>query len=213
MQRLVGAAVLIGAARSISVVLADGHVIDTIVQGLACPADGKLAGPAALLDGADPRVIHLPVSSVSGQAAPHDAISSRCPRPWALAAGNCSALSDRCRTGRAHRSDQRCVMAVLLAAGVPFSRWFGFAVGGFLLLTAIGGIGVLVAATSGTSSRGRWLSRHSLRHPLFGRSPNTTTVSPDGSWITGAGPRIAATSAPRRRDQPSPARRPCRRGS
>jgi uncharacterized ion transporter superfamily protein YfcC len=38
------------------------------------------------------------------------------------------------------------LMAVLLAAGVPYSKWFGFAVRGFLVLTVVGMAGILVAA-------------------------------------------------------------------
>jgi uncharacterized ion transporter superfamily protein YfcC len=41
------------------------------------------------------------------------------------------------------------LMAILLAAGVPFSRWFAFALRGFLVLTAVGAIGILLTATSG----------------------------------------------------------------
>ena len=36
------------------------------------------------------------------------------------------------------------LMAVLLAAGVPYSRWVSFAVRGFLLLTLVGIGGILL---------------------------------------------------------------------
>ena len=69
METMVGAAVLVGVARGISVVLTDGRVIDTIVQGLASPLIGKPPALAALLMVPIHALIHLPVPSVSGQAA------------------------------------------------------------------------------------------------------------------------------------------------
>jgi uncharacterized ion transporter superfamily protein YfcC len=49
MEGMVGAAILVGVARGISVVLTDGRVIDTIVQGLASPLIGKPPALAAVL--------------------------------------------------------------------------------------------------------------------------------------------------------------------
>ena len=49
MEGMVGAATLVGVARGISVVLTDGRVIDTIVQGLASPLIGKPPALAAVL--------------------------------------------------------------------------------------------------------------------------------------------------------------------
>jgi uncharacterized ion transporter superfamily protein YfcC len=37
-------------------------------------------------------------------------------------------------------------MAILLAAGVPYTRWFGFAVRGVLLIAVVGIVGVLMTA-------------------------------------------------------------------
>ena len=37
-------------------------------------------------------------------------------------------------------------MAILLAAGVPYSKWLGFAARGVLLVAVVGLIGILVAA-------------------------------------------------------------------
>ena len=68
MQGLLPAAVLIGVARSISLVLADGHVIDTILQQLATPLANLPATVAALLMVPAQAIVHVPVPSVSGQA-------------------------------------------------------------------------------------------------------------------------------------------------
>jgi len=149
METLVGAAVLVGVARGISVVLTDGRVIDTIVQGLASPLMGKPPAAAALLMVPIHVLIHLPVSSVSGQAA----LTMPILIPLSDVIGlsrQATVLAYQTGAGLAELivPTNGALMAILLAAGVPFSRWFGFAIAGFLLLTAVGGIGVLLTATS-----------------------------------------------------------------
>ena len=61
MEGLVGAAILVGIARGIAVVLTDGRVIDTIVQGLASPLFGKPPALAAALMVPIHMAIHLAV--------------------------------------------------------------------------------------------------------------------------------------------------------
>ena len=68
MQALVPAALLIGVARSLSLVLADGRVIDTILNGLATPLSRAPSAVAALLMIPFHGIIHVAVPSVSGQA-------------------------------------------------------------------------------------------------------------------------------------------------
>jgi uncharacterized ion transporter superfamily protein YfcC len=41
------------------------------------------------------------------------------------------------------------LLAVLLAAGVPLQRWLRFAAGGWVLMTAVGIAGILVAMALG----------------------------------------------------------------
>ena len=68
MESMLAAALLIGVARAMSVVLTDGRVMDTIVYGLATPlvhVPGVLAG---LLMVPIHALLHVPVVSVSGQA-------------------------------------------------------------------------------------------------------------------------------------------------
>jgi uncharacterized ion transporter superfamily protein YfcC len=65
---VVGAAVMIGVARSISLVLEDGRVIDTILQTLVTPLAHAPRPLAAVLMVPVQALLHVPVSSVSGQA-------------------------------------------------------------------------------------------------------------------------------------------------
>src|SRR5690606_3555113 len=67
MQALLPAAIMVGLARSIAVVLADGKVIDTILHALATPLGEMSTTAAALLMVPVQALIHIPVTSVSGQ--------------------------------------------------------------------------------------------------------------------------------------------------
>jgi uncharacterized ion transporter superfamily protein YfcC len=62
------AAILIGVARSISVVMTEGHIIDTVVHGLAAPLASLPAGASAVAMMAVQAIVHVPVPSVSGDA-------------------------------------------------------------------------------------------------------------------------------------------------
>ena len=68
MQSLLPAAVMVGVARSISLVLADGRVIDTILNALAAPLGHAPAMAAALLMVPLHALVHVVVPSVSGHA-------------------------------------------------------------------------------------------------------------------------------------------------
>jgi uncharacterized ion transporter superfamily protein YfcC len=146
MEAMVAAAILVGVARGISVVLTDGRVIDTIVQGLASPLFGKPPALAGVLMVPIHALIHLPVPSVSGQAAltmpiliPLSDLIGLSRQAAVLAYQTGAGLSELIIPTNA------ALMAVLLGAGVPYSRWLGFAIRGFLLLSLVGIAGILVA--------------------------------------------------------------------
>jgi len=148
MESMIGASVLVGVARSISVVLTDGRVIDTILHGMASPLAGKPPAVAALLMIPLHGAIHVAVPSVSGQAAltmpvlvPLSDLLQLSRQATVVAYQTGAGLADLLIPTNA------ALMAVLLAAGVPYTRWVAFAWRGFLLLTAIGAAGTLVAAS------------------------------------------------------------------
>ena len=145
MQVMLPAATMVALARSISVVLTDGRVIDTILHALATPlgqvpaiATGVLMIPAHAL-------IHIPVSSVSGQAA--------LTMPIFVPLGDLVGLSRQAvvlayQTGAGLMEmltpTNGALMAILLAADVPFSRWVRFAAVGTLLLVPVGLVAMLL---------------------------------------------------------------------
>jgi uncharacterized ion transporter superfamily protein YfcC len=144
MQGLLPAAMLIGVARSISLVLADGHVIDTILQQLATPLANLPATFTALLMVPAQAIVHVPVPSVSGQAvltmpvfAPLSDLLGFSRQATVLAFQMGAGLTELLTPTNG------ALMAVLLAAGVPYSRWLRFAVAGAGLVLIVGVAGIL----------------------------------------------------------------------
>jgi uncharacterized ion transporter superfamily protein YfcC len=146
MQALLPAATMVALARSISLVLADGRVIDTILHGLATPLSQFPAEATGVMMIPVHALIHVPVSSVSGQAA--------LTMPIFVPLGDLVGLSRQAvvlayQTGAGLMEmltpTNGALMAVLLAADVPFSRWVRFAAIGALLLVPIGLVAVLMS--------------------------------------------------------------------
>jgi uncharacterized ion transporter superfamily protein YfcC len=150
MQSMLPAATMIALARSISLVLADGRVIDTILNGLATPL-GELPGVmTALLMVPVQALVHVVVPSVSGQAA----LTMPVMVPLMDVLGQSrqlAVLSYQTGAGLMEllTPTNGALMAVLLAAGVPFGRWFRFALGGALLALMVGVAAIVIVAASG----------------------------------------------------------------
>jgi uncharacterized ion transporter superfamily protein YfcC len=144
---LVPAAMIIGVARSISLVLEDGRVVDTILSGLSAPLAHLPPAAAALLQIPVHALIHLVVPSVSGQAV--------LTMPLFVPLADLLGLSRQVpvlayQTGGGLTEliwpTNGALMAVILAAGVPYQQWFRFVAGGVLLAMLIGmaGIGAVI---------------------------------------------------------------------
>jgi uncharacterized ion transporter superfamily protein YfcC len=145
MQVMVPAATMVALARSISLVLADGRVIDTILHGLATPLTEVPPSVTGVMMIPVHALIHIPVSSVSGQAA--------LTMPIFAPLGDLVGLSRQAvvfayQTGAGLMElltpTNGALMAVLLAAELPFARWVRFASVGALLLVPIGLVAVLI---------------------------------------------------------------------
>jgi uncharacterized ion transporter superfamily protein YfcC len=144
MRGLLSAAVIIGVARGISLVLADGHVVDTILHALAEPLVRGSATVSALLMVPFHALIHVPVSSVSGQAVltmpllvPLSDLIGISRQTTVLAYQIGAGLTELLTPTNG------ALMAVLLAAGVPFDKWIRFA-GGAVLFIALMAMLVMV---------------------------------------------------------------------
>jgi len=148
MQGLIPAALLVGVARSISLVMTDGHIIDTILQALATPlAHASTIGAALLMIPAH-SILHVAVPSVSGQAVltmpvfvPLSDLLGLSRQATVLAYQMGAGLTELLTPTNG------ALMAVLLAAGVPYQRWIRFAVGGVLITLVVGIVGIFFVLT------------------------------------------------------------------
>ena len=144
MKELLMAAIIIGIARSLSLVLSDGHVIDTILNGLATPLARAPAAFASLLMIPFHGLIHVAVPSVSGQAVltmpilvPLSDLLGISRQATVLAYQTGAGLTEMLTPTNGG------LMAVLLAAGIPYGRWIKFASVGVLLALAVGIAGII----------------------------------------------------------------------
>jgi uncharacterized ion transporter superfamily protein YfcC len=146
MQMLLPAALLIGAARSISLVLEDGRVIDSVLNACA-----KLLGnlppiAAAFLMVPVQGAIHVLVPSVSGQAVLTMPLMVplsdllHLPRIVPVLAYTTGAGLTELLT-----PTNGALLALLVAAGVPYQKWIRFALAAILLPLLVGLVSIALA--------------------------------------------------------------------
>ena len=146
MRSVVGAAVMVGVARAISLVLEDGRVIDTILQALVVPLTYAPRSVGALLMVPVQILVHLPVPSTSGQAV----LTMPVMAPLADLLGfsrDVAVLAFQVGAGLTElwTPTNVAMMALLLAAGVRYGDWLRFVIPVTLMLTVIGIVGIVLA--------------------------------------------------------------------
>jgi len=146
-QSLLPAGLLIGVARAISLVLEDGHVVDTILNACA-----SALGRMSTVAGAFVMIpihagIHVLVPSVSGHAVLTMPVMVpladllHLPRIVAVMAYTAGAgLIGECLS-----PTNGALLAILAAAGVPFQKWVRFAIGGVAITLAIGLVAIALS--------------------------------------------------------------------
>jgi uncharacterized ion transporter superfamily protein YfcC len=144
------AALLIGIARAIFVVLNQGQVIDTIVSDLFAPVSSLPVSLSAVAMMAMHTVLHVPVPSTSGQAVltmpvlvPLSDLLGLSRQVTVLAyqygAGLCELLTPT----------NGALMAMLAACGVPYDQWLRFMARLWVLLAGLGVAGLVAAIATG----------------------------------------------------------------
>ena len=138
-------AILVGFARAIFVVLEQGHIVDTIVRGLAAPLAHLPVAAAALGMMGAQVALHLPVPSVSGQAVltmpllvPLSDLIGLPRQVTVLAYQYGAGLTDLLTPTNG------ALMAMLAATGVRYDQWLRFAGPLYGLLLALGAVSVLL---------------------------------------------------------------------
>jgi uncharacterized ion transporter superfamily protein YfcC len=139
MMSVLSAATIIGMARSISVVLDDGRVVDTILHALVTPLAHVPAFTAVLLMIPFHALLHIPVPSVSG----HAVLTMPLFAPVADLLGfsrEAAVITYQTGAGLTELASPTsgALMAVLLVAGVPLQRWLRFAALGLAALVLMG---------------------------------------------------------------------------
>ena len=144
------AAMLIGFARAIFVVLNEGRIIDTLVDALVTPLQHLPVALSALGMMVVQAAVHAPVPSVSGQAVltmpvlvPMSDLIGLSRQVVVLAYQYGAGLMELITPTNG------ALMAVTAAAGVKYGDWLEFAVPLFAALLALGGVAIVVAIAIG----------------------------------------------------------------
>lgn len=147
---MASAAMLIGTARAISVVLEEGRIIDTLVSSLVRPLESLPSYASALGMMVLHVFVHIPVPSVSGQAAltmpvliPVGDLVSIPRQAVVLAYQYGAGMTDLVTPTNGG------MMAVLAAANVPVDQWLRFAMPLFGVLLGLGAVAVATAIAVG----------------------------------------------------------------
>ena len=146
MTTLLPAAMMVGLARSISLVLEDGRVVDTMLNAFVTPLAHVPRVASALLMIPLQGIIHIAVPSVSGQAV----LTMPLFVPVSDLLGfsrEVAVLTYQTGGGLMEMASPTngALMAILLAAGVPLQRWLRFALLGIGALVLVGVIASAIA--------------------------------------------------------------------
>ena len=144
------AALLIGFARSIFVVLEDGSIIDTIVYGLFTPISNMPAQLSAIGMMIAHTLLHVPVPSQSGQAVltmpllvPLSDLIGLARQVTILAYQYGSGLTDLITPTNG------ALMAILAAGGITYDDWFKFIAKKYIILLGLGAVSILAGIAFG----------------------------------------------------------------
>ena len=149
-RSLAGAAMLVGFARAIYVALDEGKILDTIVHGLFTPLAHLPVAASAIGMMLAHTLIHIPVPSVSGHAVltipilvPVSDLLGLSRQVTVLAYQYGAGLSELLTPTNG------AMMAILAAAGVPFSKWLRFVIPLWAALFGLGTLAVMVGIALG----------------------------------------------------------------
>ncbi|REE83683.1 putative ion transporter superfamily protein YfcC [Lutibacter oceani] len=149
-KELVFAAMIVGFASSISIILKEGMVIDSIIYGLFTPMQYLPKSMAAISMMISQAALHFPVTSYSGQAiltmpilAPLSDLIGISRQVCVLAYQYGAVMTDLIYP------TQGALMAIIAIAGISFDKWFKFILKFVLTILLVGAIAIVVAVYIG----------------------------------------------------------------
>jgi uncharacterized ion transporter superfamily protein YfcC len=144
------AAIIMGLANSISIVLKEGLIIDSIIYGLFLPMQYLPAGLSAISMMISQAILHFPVPSYSGQAVLTMPILAPLSDLLGLSRQVCVlAYQYGAVTMDLLIPTNGALMAVIALAGIPFNKWLQFAIIPTLVILTLGAIALLLAIAIG----------------------------------------------------------------
>ena len=145
-KAMIFASMIVGLSSSISILLERGMIIDTLIYGLFTPMQYLPTSLSAISMMVSQSILHLVVPSYSGQAvltmpilAPLSDLIGLSRQVCVLAYQYGAVMTDLIIPTNGG------LMAVLAIAGIPFDKWFKFAIKLVLVIMAISAIAIVVA--------------------------------------------------------------------
>lgn len=149
-KEMIFAAMIIGLANSISMVLKEGMIIDSIVYGLFGPLKYLSASVSGVLMMVSHAILHFPIPSYSGQAILTMPILVPLSDLIGISRQTCVlAYQYGAIMGDLIVPTNGALMAILAVCGIPYNKWFRFAWKPLVLMLALGGISIVAAVYIG----------------------------------------------------------------
>lgn len=150
MREMTFAAIIMGLASTIPLVLSKGQVLDSIVNGLFTPIESLPPSISALGMMMAQAVLHFPVSSYSGQAL----LTMPILTPLSDLVGISRQVCVLAYQYGAVNMDfivptNGALMAILAVAGIPYNKWIRFIWKPLLLLFLVAALGVVIGVFTG----------------------------------------------------------------
>ena len=149
-KEMIFAAMIIGLASSISLILKEGMIIDTIVHGLFGPLQNLPPAASGVLMMAAHSVLHFPIPSYSGQAVltmpvlvPLSDLIGLSRQVCVLAYQYGAVMMDMIIPTNG------ALMAVLAISRISYDKWLGFIAKATLLMMLIAALAIVVAVAIG----------------------------------------------------------------
>lgn len=149
-KEMVFAAMIIGLAESITLILSEGMIVDTIIYGLFGPLQNITPGISAVLMMISHCILHFPIPSYSGQAV----LTMPILTPLADLIGLSRQVCVLAYQYGAIMMDvivptNGALMAVIALGGISYNKWLKFIIRPALIMLLIGAIAILIAVEIG----------------------------------------------------------------